>query len=82
MATRKLTAEEAAAAEAGAEQQQAATAAGASTGASVRLATHPFHASFAVGDVTITPDGVEVDAATAEQVRAAAVNSGVTLREL
>lgn len=80
---RRLTAEEAAAAEvdAAVEQQQAETS-NSSTSGTVRLATHPFHASFQVGDLVIHPHGVDVDADTAAQAHAAAEQSGITLREL
>lgn len=80
---RKLTAEEAAAADTGAESPVAATDAAPSSSGPVRLAPPPFVGTFEVpGVATVTEDGVELDAAAAEKVRTAAAQSGITLREV
>jgi hypothetical protein len=78
---RKLTAEEKAAQDAGAAPK-AETPARASKPGTVRLAPPPFVDSFQVGDTVLTAEGVDLDEATAGKVRAAAEQSGLTLREV
>lgn len=83
MAERKLTAEEKAAADAAAETAPDAQApATTTTSGRVRLAPPPFTNEFRVGDVVIPTEGLEVDAATAKELREAAERSGIQLREL
>ena len=78
--TRKLTAEEKAAQDAGAAKTE--TPARASKSGAVRLAPPPFVDEFRVGDTVLTAEGVELDQATADQVRESAAASGVELREV
>ena len=79
--TRKLTAEEKAAADAGVAKTSDAPARSSKSGA-VRLAPPPFVDEFRVGDTVLTAEGVELDAATADKVREAAAQSGIELREV
>ncbi|MGW1676033.1 hypothetical protein [Saccharopolyspora sp. NPDC002376] len=84
MVERKLTAEEKAAADAekNDEHAPATKPQPAAPAGRVRLAPPPFVTEFRTGDTVIPADGLEVDAATAQQLRETARRSGVTLREL